>query len=201
LARAAALGGARGIRTNGIQEVAVCKQMTGLPVIGIKKVADSEGNICITPHFADAEALAKAGADLVALDVRHNRPLGDPLAELLPRVKKELGVVVMADCATLADARAAVSLGADVISTTFGFKRNSIGIEPDFELIEAVLELSVPVIAEGGFWCPDQVVKAFRMGVWSVVFGSAITRPLEITKRFVRAIDLGGESPVSTLPR
>ena len=45
-----------------------------------------------------------------------------------------------------------------------------------------------PVVAEGGIWTPDQLRKALDSGVWTAVIGGAITRPLEITKRFVAAI-------------
>ena len=58
-----------------------------------------------------------------------------------------------------------------------------------------MLQLGAPVMAEGGFWYPEQVVKALELGVWAVVVGSAITRPLEITRRFVRAIEQGGLPP------
>jgi N-acylglucosamine-6-phosphate 2-epimerase len=189
MARSAALGGAVGIRTNGAQEVEVCKRITSLPIIGIKKVEDTLGQICITPTFAHAEALVRAGADIVAVDARQDRPHGEPLIELFPRIRTELGAKVMADCATFADAQAACEIGVDLISTTFGFKENALGIEPDYQLLEDVSRLGTPVIAEGGFWYPEQVVQAMQLGVWAVVIGSAITRPMEITRRFVRAIE------------
>ena len=106
----------------------------------------------------------------------------------MPRIRQELKVQVMADCATLEDAQLAAEIGVDVLASTFGFQHNEIGIEPDFALLEGMIALGIPVIAEGGFWYPEQVVKAFKMGAWSVVVGSAITRPLEITKRFVQAL-------------
>lgn len=188
MARAACLGGAVGIRTNGVQEVEVIKKITGLPVIGIKKVTDEQGQMCITPSVNYAKELVRAGADVIAVDVRKERPFGEPLEELLPRIRQELNVVVMADCATLEDAKVAKGIGVDVLAPTFGFLENEIGIEPDFKLLEGMLKLGLPVIAEGGFWYPEQVVKAFKMGAWSVVVGSAITRPMEITKRFVQAL-------------
>jgi N-acylglucosamine-6-phosphate 2-epimerase len=44
------------------------------------------------------------------------------------------------------------------------------------------------VVAEGLYWTPEQVCKAFEMGAFAVVVGTAITRPDEITERFVQAI-------------
>lgn len=198
MARAVALGGAGGIRTNGVQEIEVIKKMTGLPIIGIKKSVDEQGQMCITSSFSHASALAKAGADMIAVDCREQRPFGEPLEELLPRIRQELKVEVLADCQTLADAKQAVAIGVDALAPTFGFKENVLGIEPDFELLSALVSLGTPVIAEGGFWQPEQVVKAFRLGAWSVVVGSAITRPLEITKRFVRALEHEQDSALIT---
>lgn len=188
MARAAALGGAVAIRTNGTQEVEVIRKITGLPVLGIKKVTDKSGQIAITPTMAHAEALKSAGAEMIAVDVRATRPFGEPLEELLPRIRRELGIMVLADCQSITDAKSALEIGVDALAPTFGFQENSIGVEPNFELLQEMIALGSPVIAEGGFWYPEQVVKAFRLGAWSVVVGSAITRPLEITKRFTQAL-------------
>lgn len=192
MARAVQLGGAVGIRANGPQDVEVIKRITGLPVIGIHKMTNGAGEMAITPTFSLAEELVRSGADIIAVDVRRTRPFGEPLAELLPRIRRELGVPVMADCATVEDARAAVEIGVDLVASTFGFRQNGLGTEPDFQLLRDMLQLGVPVVAEGGFWYPEQVVQALELGVWAVVVGSAITRPLEITRRFVRAIEQGG---------
>jgi len=192
MARAVQLGGAVGIRANGPQDVEVIKRITGLPVIGIHKMTNGAGEMAITPTFSLAEELVRSGADIIAVDVRRTRPFGEPLAELLPRIRRELGVPVMADCATVEDARAAVEIGVDLVASTFGFRQNGLGTEPDFQLLRDMLQLGVPVVAEGGFWYPEQVVDALELGVWAVVVGSAITRPLEVTRRFVRAIEQGG---------
>lgn len=192
MARAVQLGGAVGIRANGPQDVEVIKRITGLPVIGIHKMTNGAGEMAITPTFSLAEELVRSGADIIAVDVRRTRPFGEPLAELLPRIRRELGVPVMADCATVEDARAAVEIGVDLVASTFGFRQNGLGTEPDFQLLRDMLQLGVPVVAEGGFWYPEQVVEALELGVWAVVVGSAITRPLEITRRFVRALQQAG---------
>ena len=45
------------------------------------------------------------------------------------------------------------------------------------------------VIAEGNINTPEKVRKVMDLGVYSVVVGSAITRPQIITKEFVKAIE------------
>ena len=47
----------------------------------------------------------------------------------------------------------------------------------------------IPVIAEGRIHYPYQAKKMFEEGAYSIVVGGAITRPQEITKRFVEAIE------------
>ena len=44
------------------------------------------------------------------------------------------------------------------------------------------------MIAEGGIWLPDQLKAALDAGALAAVIGGAITRPMEITRRFVSAI-------------
>ena len=80
-------------------------------------------------------------------------------------------------------------MGFDIISTTLSgytsYSRQDL-IEPDFELLEKLVkELDCPIILEGRIWEPNQVDKAFKYGAYSVVIGSAITRPQLITKRFI----------------
>lgn len=188
MARAAAIGGAVGIRTNGVQDVEVCSKITGLPVIGIQKEVSEKGELCITPTFQSAEPLARAGACIIAVDCRHERPFGDPLSELIPALKERLNVLVMADCRTVADAERAVAYGADLVASTFAFQEGKWGAEPSFEVIEQMAKLPVPCIAEGGIWVPEQAIRALEVGAWAVVVGSAITRPQDITARFVRAL-------------
>ena len=50
-------------------------------------------------------------------------------------------------------------------------------------------DLSIPLIAEGGIWTPEQLRKALDLGATAAVVGTAITRPRDITKRFVAAIE------------
>jgi N-acylglucosamine-6-phosphate 2-epimerase len=48
--------------------------------------------------------------------------------------------------------------------------------------------LSTPVIAEGRISTPEEARAALDAGAFAVVVGGAITRPQQITARFVRAI-------------
>ena len=68
MARAAAMGGAAGIRANGPYDIAaICATVT-LPVIGINKHKYPGYDIYITPTFEDARLVVQAGAKIVALD-------------------------------------------------------------------------------------------------------------------------------------
>ena len=61
---------------------------------------------------------------------------------------------------------------------------------PDCELIKRYsTELHTPIIAEGGIWCPEDLLNAYEAGAYSAVVGTAITRPMDITKRFVKALE------------
>ena len=56
----------------------------------------------------------------------------------------------------------------------------------DFELLKKIVkEFKIPVILEGRIWEVSQIKKAFELGAFAVVVGSAVTRPQLITKRFI----------------
>ena len=99
----------------------------------------------------------------------------------------------MADCSTYEDASAARDMGFDIVGTTLrGYTRETAGTEiPDMDLIARLGQtMGIPVIAEGGIWTPQQLHDILSMdGIHAAVIGGAITRPLEITKRFVQAIE------------
>ncbi|MEM4398118.1 MAG: N-acetylmannosamine-6-phosphate 2-epimerase, partial [Candidatus Woesearchaeota archaeon] len=60
---------------------------------------------------------------------------------------------------------------------------------PDFELLDKLVNnVSTPVILEGKVWNLSDIEKAFKIGAYSVVIGSSITRPHLITRRFCSKI-------------
>ncbi|MBY9078622.1 N-acetylmannosamine-6-phosphate 2-epimerase [Paenibacillus sp. HN-1] len=193
MAYAAYLGGASGIRANSVEDIREIKQQVDLPIIGIiKQVYDGSG-VFITPTLKEVEALCREGVDIIAMDATSRiRPGGGTIAELFPAIRETYkDQLFMADCSTYEEAVQAEKLGFDLIGTTLsGYTDETKGRHlPDFDLIKQITaSISVPVIAEGGISTPEELKTMFELGVFSAVVGSAITRPLEITKRFVQAI-------------
>jgi N-acylglucosamine-6-phosphate 2-epimerase len=190
VAESAVIGGAVGIRAQGLGDIALIHERVNLPLIGLWK--DGDGDVFITPTLRHAIAVHAAGSDIVALDgTRRPRPDGLTLAETIRRLKEQTGAIVMADAGSLADGIAAVEAGADCVGTTLsgysGERPKTSG--PDIELIEQlVAALDVPVIAEGRIHTPDQAAAAIAAGAFSVVVGTAITHPATITRWFADAV-------------
>jgi N-acylglucosamine-6-phosphate 2-epimerase len=181
-------GGAGGLRANGVACIAAFRRETRLPIIGIlKRYVD--GAAAITPDFAAAEAVAAAGADVIALDCTARRlTAAEPWPGLITRIHSELQKPVLADIATLEDAMTAVKAGADAVATTlYGFTPETAGARAvNWDMVaRLVSEVPAPVIVEGHISQPDEVRHALDLGAYAVVVGSAITRPESITARFV----------------
>ena len=191
MAIAAKIGGAVAIRANSPADIRAIKQAVDLPVIGLYKQGAS--GVFITPTFEAAAEIAAAGADVIALDcTARPRPDGTPLPDLLARIHDELRRPTFADVSTLAEAQAAAQAGVAMAAPTLsGYTENSPAQDgPDFDLLARMCQtLPIPVIAEGRIHKPEQARRALDLGAWSIVVGSAITRPRTITARFVRTIE------------
>jgi N-acylglucosamine-6-phosphate 2-epimerase len=193
MARAAAVGGAGAIRANGVEDIAAIRAAMALPILGINKRKLADYEVFITPAYEDALAVVLAGANIIALDgTPRPRPEGEKLPAIIGRIHNELAVPVMADVSCLDDALFAADAGADLIATTLsGYTAHGRPAlsEPDLEFIsELVVHVQKPIVAEGRFHQPSQIAEAFKRGAYAVVVGGAITRPHEITRRFVSAI-------------
>lgn len=188
LVRAAELGGAAGVRVEGIENVRAAREVTELPIVGLIKVDAADDEAFITPELAHVDALAKEGADVIAFDATlRRRPT--PIQELIDRIHG-LERLAMADCSSLEDGSAALTAGADFLATTLsGYTAATRPRDaPDFELVEQLASLGVPVVAEGHIRTPEQAAKARASGAHVVTVGSAITRPELITEWFVDAV-------------
>lgn len=202
LCQSALSGGARALRLEGLSNISFVRKLTNeqnrVPIIGITKTEglskdQALDQVYITSTLEEAIGVARAGADIVALDATL-RPRKDNLClqETIEKIHQQTGALVWADTATIEEAHQAQKAGADIVSTTlYGYTRETelpADAEPSFEFLERCInELDVPVILEGRVWHPEQVERAIKLGAHAVVVGSAITRPHLITERFVKA--------------
>lgn len=184
-------GGAKGLRLAGARDVANAKKLFDVPVIGLTKPDKLPENwrevVYITPALKEVDELINANADIIATDATQRPRPKESLEEILKYIKSN-NKLAMADISTFDEGIKARELGFDIISTTLsGYTQNSPMVKntPDFELLSKLAkELDCPVILEGRIWEPMEVDMAFALGAYSVVIGSAVTRPQLITKRF-----------------
>lgn len=193
MAYAAKLGGACGIRANSVEDIHEIKKTVDLPIIGIIKRDYKGSDVFITPTMEEIDLLCREGVDIIALDAtKRVRPDGTTIEEVFPKIREKYkDQIFMADCSTYDEGMTAYKLGFDCVGTTLsGYTDYTEGMSlPDTGLIgKLVRDLPIPVIAEGGIWTPEHLKTVFELGVHTAVVGTAITRPMEITKRFVRAI-------------
>ena len=188
-----------GIRAQGVADLRAIRQRVDLPLIGLWK--DGEQGVFITPTAAHAAAVARV-SDIVAMDATARpRPDGRLITESFDAVHAA-GRLVMADVSTIDEGVAAAASGADFVSTTLsGYTQYSPqSLEPDLELVAGLTQrIDVPVAAEGRIWTPEQARAALDAGAWTVIVGSAITRPADIATRFAAAVGLrpaGGHSTI-----
>ena len=192
MAQAAKEGGAKAIRSNSAEDVEAIKKQTGLPVIGLVKRNYQDSEVFITATLKEIKELLAVKPDVIALDATiRRRPNDEKLKDLVSYIHEQSDTLVMADIATIKDAEYACECGVDMVSTTLsGYTADSPKLEgPDFQLVEELCKkIDIPVIAEGRINTPAQARQLLELGAWSIVVGSAITRPQLITKRFAEYI-------------
>jgi len=194
-AYAAWKGGAAGIRTEGIGNLLAVKQIVPLPVIGLVKSSFSDGYVRITGSEKEVAVLMNAGCDIIAIDGTFREREKQSGPDFIYKMIQKYRVIVMADIASLSEAEACVNAGAHCLSTTLsGYTPDThqfAGNGPDWQLLTDLVERfngSIPVFAEGRYNTPLLAAEAIKKGAWSVVTGSAITRPQLITKWFSDAL-------------
>lgn len=197
MALAAEMGGAVAIRADGPTDIAAIKERVSVPIIGIYKTEPSDTIPYITPDFEHAEAIAKLGVEIIAVDATlRPRPNGVDINELIARIKNELGVLVMADIATFEEGVNAAKAGADIVATTLsGYTTYSPFVdEPDLELVRRLkAAIDTPIIAEGRYTSPERLRAGIDAGAHAVVIGKSITNVQFNTDRFIKEAGLKGE--------
>lgn len=192
-AKAAIMGGAAAIRSEGIEKTKMIIEQTNVPVIGLVKSKFEDGSVRITGTFKDVEDLISISTHIIAVDgtFRLRKNLSGP--DFIRYIKAKFNCLIMADIAKEDEALACDEAGADLISTTLnGYTpettRDKIH-SPNFQLVKSLVnKIKIPVIAEGRINTPEAAKKMIELGAYSVVVGTAITRPHIITSWFVDAI-------------
>lgn len=186
MALAAKEGGAVGIRANTITDIKAIKAEVDLPIIGIIKQDYDNMIPYITPTMKEIDALVEENIHVIALDATINQN-ENFLKEVLNKYPNQK---FMADISTIEEGLRAESLGFQFIGTTLvGYTEQSKNMN-NFEVLSTLIEkCKIPVIAEGNFDTPKKARRALEMGAYSVVVGSAITRPQLITKRFTEEVN------------
>lgn len=192
MALAAKEGGAKAIRAQGIDDIIEIKKITNMPIIGLIKKSYRDSDIYITPTMNEVKALVDSKCcEMIALDVTNRkRPNEEDVKDLINYIHQN-NILVMADISTYEEGIEAERLGVDCVSTTLSgytsYSRQEKG--PDLDLVKSLSNnLKIPVIAEGRIHSPYDLKKAYEYGAYSAVVGGAITRPKEITERFVEEI-------------
>lgn len=192
MALAAEQAGAVALRIEGLDNLRAVRSVVTLPVIGIIKRDLPDSPVRITPFLQDVDALAGAGADIIAVDgTERLRPVA--VETLLARIHHH-GLIAMADCASERDGLSCQQWGAELIGTTLsGYTTQNIPKEPDLALVTALSQAGCRVMAEGRYNTPEWAAQAKRHGAWAVTVGSAITRLEHICQWYCAALSEAGK--------
>lgn len=191
MARAAQDGGAAAVRVEGIADLSAVRTRVVLPIVGLIKRAYPGFEPYITPTAAEIRAVAAAGAEIVAFDATARaRPDGGDVASSIAAIHAE-GRLALADCATAADAVAAIRCGADAVATTLcGYTAETAGQTlPAFDFVRELASLRAFTVCEGGVRSPADVRAALDAGADAVCVGSAITNVDWLVREFAGAAD------------
>ncbi|QCE22570.1 N-acetylmannosamine-6-phosphate 2-epimerase [Enterobacter bugandensis] len=195
MALAAAQGGAFAIRANSVVDIEAIKQQVSLPVIGIIKRDYPGSEVFITATMKEVDELMAVSPEIIAFDATaRERPGDESLETLVTAIRSRYpSVLLMADISTVDEAVTAQTLGFDCVGTTlYGYTAETAGHtlpENDCAFLKAVLAaVTVPVVAEGNVDTPERAARCLALGAHTVVVGGAITRPQQITARFMAAI-------------
>lgn len=197
-AQAAAAGGAKGLRAEGVMNIQEVRATTSLPLIGCVRSDYGDGWMLVTPDLDAVEQLFRLGVDAMAMDAtaRPRPGTGRSGLEFLSDVRLRYPEFpIVADVANYDEGMQAADLGAAAISTSLCGRtketyEHALAASPNLDLVSRLASrLSIPVLAEGFIWTVDDARSAMNAGAYAVVVGGAITRPRVITQIFVNSVE------------
>jgi IMP dehydrogenase len=127
-----------------------------------------------------AQALAKAGVDLLVVDTAHGHSRG--VIEMVAKIKSAVSVEVIAgNIATAEAARALVDAGADAVKVGIGPGSicttrvvAGVGVPQVTAVYDVASAVDVPVIGDGGMTTSGDIAKAVAAGADTVMLGSLL---------------------------
>lgn len=187
MARASVIGGAAGLRIEGIDNLKATRKVVNVPIIGIVKYDLDDSPVRITPFLKDVEDLVAAGADVIAFDGTDRvRPT---TREAIVKRIKELGCLAMADCSNFEEGMFCQNLGVEIIGSTMsGYTGGEVPEDPDYQLVKDLKAAGCRVMAEGRYNTPELAKVAIEIGAYSVTVGSALTRLEHIVSWFADSV-------------
>lgn len=193
-AKAAEMGGAGAIRSEGIAKTSMILKKVNIPVIGLIKTKFPDKSVCITRNISEVESLVQIGCKIISIDgtFRKKNHLSGP--DFISFIKERFECSVIADIATYQEALESHFAGADYIATTLsGYTpdtRKNANQKPDFELVKTLVLNKIPrIIAEGRIKNYEQGKKMILSGAWAIVIGTAITRPRLVIQNIVQKLN------------
>ena len=195
MAKAAASGGASALLVDTPEYINAVNYSLDIPVIGMNRKEYKGSDCSITASMKEVSELIQfTRTEIVYIDATDRlHPDGDTGAEFIREIKNNYpNITLICDISSFDEAIKAFEAGADMLATSLSREaiNSKVTDTIDFELIDIVSSsVDIPVIATGNIWTPSEASQALSHGAYSVIVGSAITKPVEITKRFANVLN------------
>lgn len=189
MAFAAKMGGAKGLRIEGVENILYIKKEIDLSIIGIIKNKIEGKERYISPNIESIDKIIRTNCEFIAIDYTlRDKCDKNYYIKISKHVHEQSDCKIVADVSTIKEAKLSIDCGADFVSTTLcGYTYDTKDKKlPALDLIRHISNVGIKnLIAEGGYSKHSQYVKALEWGAKIVVIGTAITRPHLIVKKII----------------